>query len=91
MWYTLRPWIWIRIKCLLLVDVATSSALSVYLQRIPPYFTEKISIFLTKPPYSVPAGMFIVTVPDYYLKGEGEAGRVGYRMLLWATACMRIP
>jgi len=66
-------------KCLLLVDVATSSVLSVYLQRIPPYFTEKMSIFMAKPPYTVPAGMFIISVPDYYLKGE--AGRVGYRML----------
>ena len=65
------------------MDVATSSVLSVYLQRIPPYFTEKNPLFMAKPPYTVPASMFIVSVPDYYLKGEGEAGRVGYRMLLW--------
>ena len=70
------------------MDVATSSVLSVYLQRIPPYFTEKNPLFMAKPPYTVPASMFIVSVPDYYLKGEGEAGRVGYRMLLWATACI---
>ena len=71
------------------MNAATLPEFSILLQRIPLYFTE--NIISKKPSYTLPAGMFRVSVPDYYLKGEGEAGRVGYRMLLWATACVRIP
>ena len=34
---------------------------------------------------------WIVWIPDFLPKGEGESRTVAYRKTLWPVACMRIP